>query len=55
LDEEANMTELVNLTYIRVLPTDLRLDIDYIFYYNNLAKLVSMLLSFWLNKLEFFP
>ena len=38
---DTNQTEAINQTVIRVFPTDLRLDIDYIFYYNNLAKLIT--------------
>jgi hypothetical protein len=39
-DEETNTTEVYNRTVVGVFPTDLRMDIDYVFFYNNLAKLV---------------
>ena len=34
------MTESINVTKVGVIPTDLRMDIDYVFFYNNLTKLV---------------
>jgi hypothetical protein len=31
---------VLNRTILGVFPTDLRMDIDYVFFYNNLTKLV---------------
>ena len=39
-DPDTNITEIFNRSFVGVFPTDLRLDLDYIFYYNNLAKLI---------------
>jgi hypothetical protein len=39
-DPLTNSTELINYTVIGVVPTDLRMDLDYVFFYNNLTKLV---------------
>ena len=39
-NDETNTTETVNVTKVGVIPTDLRMDIDYVFFYNNLTKLV---------------
>jgi len=39
-DHLTNSTEWINHTVMSVLPTDLRMDLDYVFFYNNLTKLV---------------
>jgi hypothetical protein len=42
LNDETNTTEWFNRTVVGVIPTDLRMDIDYVFFYNNLTKLVPL-------------